>query len=402
MSDSRANAAALPTIRLTDTDRREYASIVDESFRETLALYEDFAYRRARQMDASRWKLVRTRESMRVYRARSSSNSSDGQLSTGSSPSLSSTGSGHPSIRTESSLDDDDPLFTEVEIGPGSSLSANTKVPVLVSTGLVPGSLDDMLYGTFADDALTILRRSMYVKDGMEDAVVLATLDGPSESDPYNSLAVVWMLRSSTPMIRRRDFLVLMKHGTATTSTGERIGVGVAQSVSHPDLPELRERQIVRGVVSYCIIYRQLADQQVETFIQIVIDPRGTAMTYFVTQETVNALLGMSNPIECSLRKKLVWFLRRARRQRAQTDAAHGESSSSSSSSKSQALAASRSGSPSTASSGPTSPSNCVHCAKPVNALLGAQGTRCSICQQVRSMLSWILLHRAVWSLTLT
>jgi len=398
----------LPAVRVTDADRREYASIVDESLRETLALYEDFAVRRKRRMDPRRWKLLRAKENARVYRERRASDrsgsggSSDVRASSAVSTNASSkaesssvSGSGGSGMddEPETFAGQDEPVpSTEaqsVEIGPGSSLSVTTKVPVLVTTSLVPGELDDVLYGTFASDASTILRRSLYEKDGMQDAVVLATLGEPTERRPFDSLLVVWMLRAfpgvGSALVKQRDFLLLMSTGTTVSpTTGERIGYGVAQSVVHPDLPELRAQQIIRGVMSYCVIYRQLpGQQQVETFIQVVLDPRGAAMTFFIVQETVNSLLGIGSPVNCSLRKKLTWFLRRAR-DRRRRDAA--KSTSKSSAKSSAKVDSSTSFSPvlaDTSVSSSSSTYSCVRCTKELGSLLGSQGQRCSICLHV-------------------
>lgn len=421
-SSSSRRQGFLPAVRVTDADRREYASIVDESLCETLALYEDFAFRRKRRMDPRRWKLLRAKESTRVYRERSGSDRSVANATANNATSTSTNSSiaesSSVSGSTGSGVDDEPETFTgvdedvlsselqqSVEIGPGSSLSVSTKIPVLVTTSQVPGELEDVMYGTFASDAAGILRRSLYEKDGMNDAVVLATLDAPSEDRPFDSLQVVWMLRAfpgvGAALVRQRDFLLLLSTGTTVSSTtGERIGFGVAQSVVHPDLPELRELQIVRGVMSYCVVYRQLpGQQQVDTFIQVVLDPRGAAMTFFIVQEIVNSLLGVSSPVDCALRKKLTWFVRKARDRRRRdasksTAKPPGSSSSSSSSSTSpgnstaaqSAASILADTSAASSSSSPLSNYACVHCAKPLGSLFGSQGQRCSICHHVVSL----------------
>lgn len=416
MGDRRRNIA-LPSIRLTDADRAEYASIVDESVRETLALYEDFAFRRNGHMDRGRWKLMRSKENARVYRERSDSdrdlngvnglgNSSSQSVSVSASSGNASRSAGEASSvsgSTGSAVDDDDDLrigesmlsiggaLASVEIGPASALSANTKVPALVTTGRVSGEVDDILYGLIASDVPSILRRSLFEKDGTTDAVILGSMEKPSENHPFNSFIVAWLLNaSSAPLMRDRDLLVLMKSGTTVTrTTGERVGYGVAQSVVHPDMPELRDQQIVRGLLSYCIIFRQLANQQqVETFIQIVLDPRGAVMTYFVLQDIAKRLLGLSSPVENAIRKKLSWFVRQARERRRQQRRDHFKRSSSNSTG--SATSADILDDISALRPSSSAPSACIHCTKQLGSLFGAQGTRCSLCHNVSRL---TLLH---------
>ncbi|EEY54562.1 uncharacterized protein PITG_08228 [Phytophthora infestans T30-4] len=98
----------------------------------------------------------------------------------------------------------------------------------------------------------------------------------------------------------QRDYVVLMRTGFAITSRGERIGYSIAQSVSHPDLPELKNLDIVRASMSFCVIFWQQSDQIVESFAHTVIDPGGTVFSFFVLQEVAHSILRMGAPMECA------------------------------------------------------------------------------------------------------
>ncbi|KAF4033277.1 hypothetical protein GN244_ATG14793 [Phytophthora infestans] len=91
-----------------------------------------------------------------------------------------------------------------------------------------------------------------------------------------------------------------MRTGFAITSRGERIGYSIAQSVSHPDLPELKNLDIVRASMSFCVIFWQQSDQIVESFAHTVIDPGGTVFSFFVLQEVAHSILRMGAPMECA------------------------------------------------------------------------------------------------------
>jgi len=374
----------LPPVELSEDDAHEYRSVADESFRETRGLYEDFLYERKQLLDARRWKHLRTKGSVKVYRQRSGSNGASGFNPSESMASSTAAMSG-PTGSSTSSPDplemDDDALL----IGPASSLSVATKIPVVVSTGTVQGTLDDVMYGIFVHDTTSLRRRSVYGKDGMDDMVMLGSLESPTESDPFNFLGVSWILYSAPGLgaiVKQRDYVVLMSTGFTTTSRGERIGYSIAQSVSHPDLPELKHLGIVRASMSFCVIYRQQSDQLVESFAHAVVHPGGTVMSFFVLQEIANSILGMGAPIACAEGKKLRWFLHKTEAEKKTLDSSNLFATSKSSSSSSSSAATEQ-----TATTRLTENDNanvCSYCHKSIGKLFSSQSVQCTVCHEVR------------------
>ncbi|KAG6957160.1 hypothetical protein JG688_00011087 [Phytophthora aleatoria] len=367
-----ASRTRLPPVAFTDEDAREYRGIADESFRETRALYEAFLYERMQTLDVRRWKHIRTKGAMKVYHQRSGS----GDTSFNSSISTSST-----SVTAVSSVSSPDPLEVDdaLLIGPASSLSVATKIPVVVCTGTVQGTLDDIMYGIFVHDTTSLQRRSIYDKDGMNDLVMLGTLESPTEQNPFDFLGVAWILYSATGLgaiVKQRDYVVLMSTGFATTSRGERIGYSIAQSVSLPNLPELNHLGIVRASMSFCVIFRQQSDQIVESFAHAVIDPGGTVFSFFVLQEIANSILGMGAPMACAQGKKLRWYLHKTAAEKRQAVDVFATSKSSSSSSSSIST---------TRTSRTTEredSSVCSYCHKSIGKLFSTQSVQCTICHQ--------------------
>ncbi|ETP26883.1 hypothetical protein F441_00522 [Phytophthora nicotianae CJ01A1] len=356
----------LPPVTFTADDTHEYRSIADESFRETRALYEAFLYERMQTLDMRRWKHIRTRGTMKVYRQRSGRNDTSFNSSISTSTSVT-------AVSSVSPFEEDDALL----IGPASSLSVATKIPVVVCTGTVQGTLDDVMYGIFVHDTTSLRRRSVYGKDGMDDLVMLGTLESPTEQNPFDFLGVAWILYSATGLgaiVKQRDYVVLMSTGFATTSRGERIGYSIAQSVSHPDLPELKHLGIVRANMSFCVIFRQQSDQIVESFAHTVIDPGGTVFSFYVLQEIANSILGMGAPMECAQGKKLRWYLHKMMAEKRAADV-FATSKSSHSSSLSLLTATTRM----TESEDPTV---CWYCHKSIGKLFSTLSLQCTICHQ--------------------
>ncbi|KAL3663683.1 hypothetical protein V7S43_011098 [Phytophthora oleae] len=363
-------STVLPPVTLTDDDAHEYRSIADESFHETRALYEDFLYDRNRSLDPRRWKHVRTKGAMKVYRQRS------GSIDTGISPSTSTSvtaGTTSDSMSSPDSLGmDGDALL----IGPASSLSVATKIPVVVCTGTAQGSLDDVVYGMFVHDSASLRRRGIYSKDGMDDSVMLGTLESPTEEKPFDFLGVAWFLYSAPGLgaiVKQRDYVTLMSSGFATTSRGERIGYSIAQSVTHPDLPELKNLNIVRASMSFCVIFRQQSDQLVESFAHAVVDPGGSMLSFYALQEIANSILSMGALMECAEGKKLRWYLHKTSQGGSSSFFAASKSSSSSSSSASAEQ---------TQMTESEDPSVCSYCHKTIGKLFSTQSVECTICHQ--------------------
>ncbi|KAH7464910.1 uncharacterized protein KRP23_12648 [Phytophthora ramorum] len=372
-------STVLPQVELTDDDALEYRGIADESFRETRALYETFLYERKQSLDSRRWKHVRTKGAMKVYRKRS------GSIDTDSTSTASTTAAAIPG-ESASSTSSADPFEVEDDallIGPASSLSVATKIPVVLCTGTVQGKLDDVMYGNFVQDTTSLRRRSIYAKDGMDDLVMLGTLEGPTETNPFDFLGVAWLLYSAPGLgaiVKQRDYVVLVNTGFATTSRGESLGYGIAQSVPHPGLPELKHLDIVRASMSFCVIYRQQSDQLVESFAHAVVDPRGTLMSFFALQEIANSIVGMGAPMECAEGKKLRWYVHKTAADNRALDSSKAFAASKSSSSSSSSAATEQS----TATRIHESEDSnvCSYCHKTIGKLFSTQSVQCTVCHE--------------------
>lgn len=364
---------ALPRLTLTHEDRAEYKALADESVRETLTAYEEFLYVQQRQVDTARWKLLKEKEDVHVYRERSAAAASSSSTTTTSSSKTS-----HRARRKT------------VEIGPKASMAANSTIPLFLVNGTVQGTIDDAMYGSYADDTSSLRRRSTYMRDLMEDQTILDTLEGPTMDDPFNHLSIVWMLRDFPGLgavVKRRDFFMLSKTGTTTTSRGERIGYCLMHSIQHRDLPEFDAASVIRAKTSFCLMFREVEADRLDVFNQTVSDPGGNVMSFLVLQEAASTLLTCGKAMNCANKKKLFYFMRKqARALSASTMGGAAVSSPASNSSHSSAS--------STAAVVARFQSmqrhhqesdTCASCEKSLGKLFSKSGTWCQLCQRVCS-----------------
>lgn len=378
MAGRAISSSTLPRLRFTKEDVQYYRQVSDSCLAEVLDKYEDYLYKRHRHIDARRWKTVKSRENVVVYRERSSS---DADSSKDSDPVLSSSSSGSGGAAYHGRHDPStavETLNTSTVIGPGAALAAGSKVPVMISTASIPGHLEDAMYGSYVDDAASFRRRSCYEQDLADDIGMLGVFDRPSEQDPFQFLGLTWVLRSFPGLgavIKRRDFLLLQRIGLSTTSRGDRIGFTITQSVPHRDLPELSQFDIIRSKLSMCTIYRQMGGQ-VDVFVEIVMQPGGNALNFFTVQETATSILSVGKPMEVAQNKKLFWLMQKNAQRLRQDGAQPGLAESPG------ALSDSSSSTSSMHRIEREDSDHCASCKRSLARLFSTAGSFCQICQQ--------------------
>ncbi|OWZ00046.1 hypothetical protein PHMEG_00028850 [Phytophthora megakarya] len=183
----------------------------------------------------------------------------------------------------------------------------------MLAIGIVPGTLEDVLHGTvnLTPEAMQI--ESAHAQCDLLDSRVLAALVTPSASAPFRSLTLKWALRHHEVLSRHRDYVYMEATGVLRDSqdNGARVGYHLVHSVTLPSAPELApEMQIVRGHLSYCYLYRQQSEHEVELFFHGGMLPRGGARDRLAFTLTADAVLASPSTIECAMMKKLAFSLR--------------------------------------------------------------------------------------------
>ncbi|KAG2775576.1 hypothetical protein PC116_g31850, partial [Phytophthora cactorum] len=122
-------------------------------------------------------------------------------------------------------------------------------------------SVEDAALGFLADtEARTKTRTSKCTDANVDDAKILARIEGPSFDDPFRFLGVKW-LTLSTPgaakyFIKSRDYLILESSGMALDSDGERFCYLLSHSIALDEVPEFESFGFARQTFSACHIIR--------------------------------------------------------------------------------------------------------------------------------------------------
>ncbi|KAJ0410017.1 hypothetical protein ATCC90586_000876 [Pythium insidiosum] len=204
-----------PSIELTDSERAEYDSIVWEQLRRALAHFSQLHG----QLDKRDWKLVRRRKQMTMYR----------------------------SLRGT-----EDP-----------------RVVLMVGTGLIEGSLEDIMEGVYCDttDELRIVKTMLKYK--FIDGAVLSVLEGRRQDDPFRFAGIKWFA-AKTPgggLSCDRDLLTYERMGLTTDATGSDVGYHILQSIDRPEWPANVLKNMLRSVTSTCFLYRRVRSDLTEVFV---------------------------------------------------------------------------------------------------------------------------------------
>lgn len=275
-----------PHVELPPHEAEEIEALSTLLVQKTLAQFHEHEVVNRGVVDAVRWKKVRQKDDIRVYKERSAKKRARSAAA-----------------QSSSSNSNNIPTSTYGDL-----------VPVLMGIGTIVGDLDDVMFGVLNPTTESMRIKSTYADDGFLDGAVLATLVRPSRAEPLRSLTLRWFVKRNplfmTPVVRMRDVVYIESTGVAYTKSGERIGYQLLHSVEIPGVRELTEHQFVRANVSFCYLYRQQSPTVVDVFMRGVLNPLGDVRPSMSVLSTAEALVSVATNLHCAQMKKLTWLLR--------------------------------------------------------------------------------------------
>ncbi|KAF1332878.1 hypothetical protein FI667_g3148, partial [Globisporangium splendens] len=263
-----------PHIELSDKDTHTLETLGDFFVQETIQKYQEHRHVSKGIVDTNKWKKVKQREDVRVYRERYPSHDTSEEASSG----------------------------------------ALHVMPKMMTVGTIRGNLDDVMYGVVnvTPDAMKL--KSAYVEDGFVDWGNLACLIKPTPENPFRELSIKWTVKGHSLLIgavmRARDNIYIESTGITETKDGERIGYHLQHSVDLPEARELHEYNIVRMKISFCHLYRQRKEGVVDVFIHGVMCPMGDAPVSLSAITAAEVSVSVWKNMHCATMKKLAWLVR--------------------------------------------------------------------------------------------
>ncbi|RLN91120.1 hypothetical protein BBJ28_00015867 [Nothophytophthora sp. Chile5] len=306
---------ALPPAELSPVQRENYRLLAAKLLANTLRDYDiHCADPRQRRMSRRRWKPVKTRDHITVYKERHPT------------PSASSFASGNrwtgPTARSSRASIADRVSTAFRGLGGGNGEWMEPKL--LVATGWIDGTLDDVMYGVTSPDARGMLLKATVVKNTLINGAVLACIDPPSANDPFQFLGLKWFVKGPPAalqgIVRPRDLVFIEATGIITRPNGERVGFQLLHSVDPPQYRDMTPRsgmEVTRGRISSCSIFRELPvgrrsrNPKVDVYVKGYVEAHGKLMDSVALTAASTGFLSSWNTVECANLKKLMWCFRR-------------------------------------------------------------------------------------------
>jgi hypothetical protein len=160
---------------------------------------------------------------------------------------------------------------------------------------------DDVMEGLYCDNTEDMLLMNAIKCPRLAESAVLHTAEKKSPLEPYAFTGIKWAT-IKLPVASNRDVCYFDKMGMMHQAQGKRMAYHVMQSVNLPEYP-LREMVYKRVEMSLCYVLEELEDDLVGVYMRGEVD--GAALSYFATKALSDVLLGVACALKCTRAKKL-------------------------------------------------------------------------------------------------
>lgn len=264
-SSSKRASAPLPGLEVTQAQQFHYDSLASQLVEKALAQYTQFNG----FIDTDDWSLVRKRRQMSVYRA------------------------------------------VHGRSGP--------HVMLMAGSGLIHGSLEDVMDGLYADNTLDLRAVKTHLHYKLKDAAVLQVSERRSEDAPFRFAGVKWVAaKAPWGSTKHRELLTYERSGTTSDDCGHEFAFHVVQSIDRPEWPPNAVKGVKRATTSTCYLYQRLPDNRVEVFLWGEFFDVGAISHRAAEYVVAGTWLSVVYSIDCAEAKRCSRLVSRASSGRAQ------------------------------------------------------------------------------------
>ncbi|TDH67953.1 hypothetical protein CCR75_004336 [Bremia lactucae] len=162
------------------------------------------------------------------------------------------------------------------------------------------------MYRCVAATDVAWMLRSSYIHNGLDDAWIVATFQRPNRIDPCRFLGLKWFAKEH-PVLLTGIF-----SGFSLDATGERVGFMLMHSCQN-----FRTLGIVRGVMSFCYIFRQHGPGRINIFCRGFFDSGGGVPARLSVALAADSAVCCVNLVDYAHIKKLRWLMQHASQQQS-------------------------------------------------------------------------------------
>ncbi|KAF1315447.1 hypothetical protein FI667_g16041, partial [Globisporangium splendens] len=247
---------------LSNGEKDRYREIVRARLARALRDEHEFVSVDRRQVSVAKWRLVKKKRQLHIYRRHANSLTSDEVFS---------------------------------------------RKPSMLGVGAFQGTLEDVIYGIY-DKSHEEMKTTMSCLDvSAKDCTLLHNIDLATANDPFHYTGIKWVLQQylTSAIVRPRDWCYLESMGIRQDARGDRFGYFIMHSINLSHCPPFDRHFAVRGRMRLSFIFREPVAGVVEIFAQGLYDPAGELIQHFTTIATAEVLSGIYSSVQCAQSKKL-------------------------------------------------------------------------------------------------
>ncbi|KAG2773451.1 hypothetical protein JG687_00013989 [Phytophthora cactorum] len=220
MTDLSSSLGGLPRLQFSKERKQQLESTSDDLVDKALHVYDEFHANKKHSKTAKHWRLVKRKKSLNIYRERGKSKSRDSR--------------------------------------------------VYLCSGVMPGTVEDMISGTYFDDTENMKIGLSVLMDKFLDARVLHVFEKNGITSSVVFSGVKWLaLKTPTnaSIIHDRDMLFYNRIGRIVDRRGRYFVYCVMDSIDLDEFPANRHHNLERSFISLCYLFRQVQEEWVGCFI---------------------------------------------------------------------------------------------------------------------------------------
>ncbi|KAE8912681.1 hypothetical protein PF005_g3464 [Phytophthora fragariae] len=250
----RSRRAEHPSVNLELPQLDRYHDRAERVLSETIAAYGRLD---GPTIDTSRWKSIRARNGVRLFRAR--------------------------------------------------QLIRDGQTPLLC-VGTLRGRFDDILEGLYCGSTEEMILMNAIRCPKVVDSAVLYAVETNTMEDPCAFTGLKWVTMKP-PVGSHRDLCYFDKMGMVRQKSGKRMAYHVMQSVDLPECPQKAKHKRVRVSLSY--VFEELENDLVGVFMQG--EMNYDAQSFFAVVTMSEVVLAATKALECTRAKKLAHMISTSR-----------------------------------------------------------------------------------------
>ncbi|TDH69784.1 hypothetical protein CCR75_008125 [Bremia lactucae] len=221
MTDVSDSLGGLPSLQFSFDRQRQLETTSDGLVHKALEAYDQFHAHKKLAATSKQWRLVKRRKSLTVYRER----------------------------------------------GQATSRQSSR---VYLCSGVIPGTVEDMVHGSYFDDTESMRIGVSVLMDKCLDARVLHVFERNAAACRVVFSGIKWLALktpTSAALINDRDLLFYNRIGRIVDRRGRYFVYCVMDSIDLDQVPVYRQHRLERSSVSLCYLFRQVHEEWVGCFV---------------------------------------------------------------------------------------------------------------------------------------